>query len=153
MIICNVMSRTAAVSASYKLKEKTAIISINNIDMSTGFKKSDNLIDVLALYFSDTDNGGEFSMSEEDAVKIRNFLGSVLSRIDRLIIHCEMGVSRSAGIAAAIMKALTGNDQSVFESNRFVPNMHCYRTVLNALLDESGKSVLGSWNLQFKEAY
>lgn len=51
--------------------------------------------------------------------------------VDQLIIHCNMGVSRSPAVAAAIKKALTGSDDEFFDG-KFVPNMVVYYTVLKA---------------------
>ena len=150
MISLNIMSQSAAKHASYVLAGKTAIISVVNMnDEDPHFHKSDNLIGVLPLRFDDVTSKEDFKMEEEDGEKIREFLRAVLPKIDRLIVHCEYGVSRSAGIAAAIMKALTGSDIEIFNNPKYVPNMHCYRTTLNALLDEEGNSVLGDHDIKF----
>jgi hypothetical protein len=54
-----------------------------------------------------------------------------------------MGICRSAGIAAAISKVLTGDDSRFFDKSRYVPNMLCYRLTLEALyklgLDKQNK--------------
>jgi predicted protein tyrosine phosphatase len=42
-----------------------------------------------------------------------------------ILVNCEAGISRSAGVAAAISKALTGDDERYFR--RYRPNMHVYR--------------------------
>jgi putative flippase GtrA len=52
----------------------------------------------------------------------------VLPYADKLLVHCESGISRSAGITAAISKYYFGNDNWVF--NKKIPNMHCYMQVL-----------------------
>ena len=57
------------------------------------------------------------------------------NKVDKFIVHCEAGVSRSAGVGAAIMKALNGDDWDVFKNPLKCPNMKCYRTVLNAFVD------------------
>ena len=45
----------------------------------------------------------------------------------------------NAGVAAAIMKALFGDDWEVFDNPKYVPNMTCYRTVLDAFYYEEKK--------------
>ena len=50
-------------------------------------------------------------------------------------MHCEAGQSRSAGVAAAIMKYLYNNDTDIFNNRYYKPNMLCYRKVLNAFME------------------
>ena len=40
------------------------------------------------------------------------------------------GVSRSAGIGAALILIFDGSDLPVFLNGRYHPNMKCYRTIL-----------------------
>lgn len=49
---------------------------------------------------------------------------------DGVVAHCEAGISRSAGVAAACAKILNGDDQEFF--NRKIPNPHVYHTMLRA---------------------
>lgn len=70
-------------------------------------------------------------MTCDDADKIVAFCLKWLPETD-LIVHCEAGVSRSAGVCAAIMKWYERSDTMIFNNPYFRPNMHCYRTVLNA---------------------
>jgi len=138
-MVINIMSRSKAKSASYKLPCRTAIISINNLeDKTPHFSGDTNLVAVLPLVFDDVRGDESGCMNEDDAILIKNFINNVGDKIDRLIVHCEFGVSRSSGIAAAILKALSGNDSAIFDDPKYVPNMHCYRLVLNSLLDENG---------------
>ena len=50
-----------------------------------------------------------------------------------VIVHCDAGISRSAGIAAAILKHTTGDDSSIFVNGQYDPNLWCYRKTLEAL--------------------
>ena len=50
-----------------------------------------------------------------------------------MIIQCDAGVSRSAGVAGALMKYYNGDDSEIFENPKYRPNMRCYRTMLNEL--------------------
>jgi len=49
---------------------------------------------------------------------------------EELLVHCDAGFSRSPAVAAALSKALTGDDKSFFR--RYSPNMRVYRTLLEA---------------------
>ena len=86
--------------------------------------------------FDDVERGAANCITEADALKIVSFVAEEEKCIDKLIVHCEAGVSRSAGVAAAIMKALYDDDRPVFNNPRYVPNMTCYRTVLNVFYSE-----------------
>lgn len=45
-----------------------------------------------------------------------------------LVVHCDAGLSRSPGVAAALSKILVGDDSGFFY--RYHPNMRVYRTLL-----------------------
>lgn len=52
-----------------------------------------------------------------------------------MLVHCEAGISRSAGVAAAaaISKYLDQDDLTIFNSHSYYPNFLCYYYVLEAL--------------------
>ena len=58
---------------------------------------------------------------------------------ERVIVHCTAGKSRSAAVAAALMKSIEGDDSSIFNNPRYKPNMRVYRMVLNAWHDKHGE--------------
>jgi len=65
--------------------------------------------------------------------------------VDRFIVHCDAGRSRSPGVAAAVSKIITGEDKEFFY--RYKPNIRVYRKTLNACNDifnkeEDGKEKL-----------
>lgn len=70
--------------------------------------------------------------SDEQAELVYNFVMKYKNQIECLWIHCDGGVSRSAGMAAAILKALTGDDSQIFDNKEYYPNMTVYRRTLNA---------------------
>ena len=78
-------------------------------------------------------------MSNAQATLAANFLEDLAaSNPTTLIVHCSAGISRSAGVAAAIHDTLgwpvaNARDNDVFRDGKFAPNMHCYRTLLRAL--------------------
>ncbi len=58
---------------------------------------------------------------------------------ERVVVHCTAGKSRSAAVAAALMKAIEGDDGPIFNNPRYKPNMRVYRMVLNAWHDKHGE--------------
>lgn len=129
--------------------ETSAIISINSTDEHLLFSEleiPDESV-VLSLRFDDITEDTYNEMMEEcpeyvsshklklmnkiDARKIVDFVNAFWAKNVRLIVHCDAGVSRSAGVMAAILKYKTGDDSEVFNSKMYCPNMWCYRLVLN----------------------
>lgn len=54
----------------------------------------------------------------------------------RLLVHCDAGFSRSPAVAAALSKAITGDDKAFFK--RYSPNMRVYRTLLEEFMATAG---------------
>jgi predicted protein tyrosine phosphatase len=143
-----VYSRSKAKKMSYKFDKPTIIISITDPDKGlNAFAKNPNIMSVLRLQFDDTDPdtlwGHEILMSKTDAEKIKQFINAFKDKAECLIVHCEAGISRSAGVMAAIQKYLIGTDEDIFNRKKYSPNMHCYRLTLNALMDVPEGSAFG----------
>ena len=51
-----------------------------------------------------------------------------MDEIEWIIVHCEAGVSRSAGAVAALSKLLNGDDSYFFK--HFLPNTLVYKLIL-----------------------
>ena len=79
------------------------------------------------------DTTESIGISIADAVQIRDFVNQELVKeIKHLVVHCDAGVSRSAGVAAAILKA-TGQDESeILDNPNYFINARCYAYVLMA---------------------
>ena len=141
MIDVRILNRKEAKKFSYESHDfKTAIISITDTDKAdVTFEKNETngIRAVLKLKFDDVerDYKNEHCITKEDAENIVKFVNKNKNKVDKFIVHCEAGVSRSAGVGAAIMKALNGDDWDVFKNPLKCPNMKCYRTVLNAFAD------------------
>ena len=73
----------------------------------------------------------EAPMTREDAQAILAFVREHLDQVGLIVCQCEAGVSRSAGIAAALSRILQGDDSYFFAN--YWPNQWVYR----AILDES----------------
>lgn len=129
----SVMSRQNARKFSFgNIPEKTIIVSITDVQSDFNhFKRQANLIGVCDVKFDDVERGEENCITKQDAQKILAFVNRYKDVVEHIIVHCEAGVSRSAGVCAALMHILTGNDMAIFDNPRFTPNMTCYRMVMN----------------------
>ena len=121
-----VMSKKEAVKYSYHLhKKQSVIISISNVGESRPcFSRQvhNGIRSICYLQFDDVEKGEENAITEKDAQKIAAFINRFKGEIPRIIVHCEAGISRSAGVCAAI------------KNPKYVPNMSCYRMLLDSLL-------------------
>ena len=93
------------------------------------------ILNILFLRFDDTDRRDTYlGISHIDARKIINFIRDNVSDkdFDKVIVNCEAGQSRSAGVAAALMKYFNNDDTPIFDNPMYTPNMLCYRTVIDA---------------------
>ena len=142
------MSRAAAIRYCQNKQEKqSVIISISDPNMiytSQPFCSQENRVTaILPLTFCDADRPGKDVygketavsglMGETDAQRIAIFVRT--HRDKRIIVHCDAGISRSSGVAAAIAKHYDGDDSEYFYSGQFCPNMWCYRKTLTALAE------------------
>lgn len=132
-----VMDRVDAIRYSYRPQEqKSAVISISSPAFS--YREHiypspyNGIVSVLRLCFDDVD-GGKDCITESDAEAVKRFVNAHKDKL--IIVHCDAGISRSAGIAAALMKFYNGDDTPIFDNPKYCPNMLCYRTMLNKLLE------------------
>lgn len=129
-----VLNRTLAESVGHTSPH--AVISITDPTAPDCDLQGDakNRVDVLRLKFHDVDAEGTncLCMTQEQADRIAGFVAEMAgSRSVRLfVIHCEAGYSRSAGVAAAISRALNDVDAPFFDY--FQPNFLVYTRVLDA---------------------
>lgn len=143
---------------------KTALISISSRDEippDFNMDGSNGLLEVCIASFDDEEQGMPRCIEQQDAEKIADFVCSIENdnQIEKLVVHCGAGISRSAGVAAACSLYLLGDDSEFFDS-RYCPNRTCYRMVLNALLvqltDEQiderfGRNKKKYWEVRRKE--
>jgi predicted protein tyrosine phosphatase len=76
-----------------------------------------------------------FTVSE--ARKVVSFLHQY--NVPMLVINCEAGISRSAGMAAAISKHLTGDDSEFYNAEKYHPN-ELVKTLVLAELKKENKN-------------
>ena len=116
---------------------KRAGLTVKDLQVIFGFGTPQAIVDILPLCFADADRPGtdvygrdagiQDLMSDKDAERIVEFL-TRHPNVD-VIVHCDAGISRSSGVAAAILKYLTGDDSSIFDNARLHPNMWCNSTL------------------------
>ena len=106
-----------------------AIISITDPNgFPAEFAEIPHIKDVLRLEFHDTDrkiDDRDIVITEEDAKNIIDFVERNKDSVYEFIVHCEGGVSRSAGVCAALMKAYNNDDSLIFDNPFYHPNMLC----------------------------
>lgn len=94
---------------------------------------TNNVQDILYLSFCDFEYddmpNGRY-MSHKDGQKVAEFVNKWYDKVDTIIVHCEGGISRSAGVCAGIMRAKEGEDYPVFDNRNKHPNMTCYLQTL-----------------------
>jgi predicted protein tyrosine phosphatase len=116
----------------------TVVISIRDPESSKADLKF-NPLDAIFLAFDDVDHPVCLSpkrmcnpLTNEDARDIALFVNRWWGYVKLIIVNCEAGISRSAGVGAAILKYKTGDDIQIFGNQRYYPNRTCYRKVLTA---------------------
>lgn len=126
-----VLSRAILGTQYMAIDEPTIIISITEREgRDLYLKGNDNIKDILYLHFDDEVEGNNV-ITKEQANQIKDFIEKNIN-VPNLIVQCFAGVSRSAGVAAAISLAINGYDSQIFNNGKFVPNMFVYRKVLEA---------------------
>lgn len=121
------------------------VVSINCPgDEPAKFQANEQTLGRVNLFFWDLDgipHGQDtvcenyFMCEPEDAQKIVELLDAH-PEAQRVIVHCTAGKSRSAAVAAALMKSIEGDDSPIFNNPRYRPNMRVYRMVLEAWHDK-----------------
>lgn len=98
---------------------------------------TNNVKAILSLSFDDVEkedkdnlDGTEYCMSFTDGNRIATFINNWYNKVDTIIVHCDGGVSRSAGVTAAIMRVKEGDDWPIFNNRNKHPNMTCYLRTL-----------------------
>ncbi len=88
---------------------------------------------VLRLSFVDADEQRDVQphvlFGRAHARAILDFVTRHRDAIERIVVHCDAGISRSPAVAAALAVCLGESDEEFFR--RYRPNMLVYRTLLN----------------------
>ena len=140
MIPIQVMSRNKAIRYSHSDHPKTLLISIRDKGRHIPYFVKDNLI-IHYFDFDDVEEGSPngFPISDFQAKRIAEVVNSNKD-VEKIVVHCEAGVSRSAGVAAAIGMAINGDDSFIFNDGNFnnvPPFSYLLRsTILNPEIEE-----------------
>jgi len=109
--------------------DKHIVISIFNVNGTpVSVPATSDTVDVLQVSFDDTVVGKNV-ISSENARDIVRFYQKY-KNVPVVVVQCDAGVSRSAGVAAALMKHVTGDSSQIFK--KYWPNMTVYKKVLEA---------------------
>ena len=133
-----VYSRQRAAQESRVISEPTLIISITDPGRELNdFAENEHIKAICRVQFDDVTRNNarecDVLMTPRHAELIKQYVRRYIDEVECIIVHCEGGVSRSAGIMAAIRKYLLGDDSAIRNSGRYLPNKHCYDLMLNAL--------------------
>ena len=128
-----VMSRAAAIDMSYaELDRDIVIVSITGYGGEfPSFADNPHIVGICYVQFDDEESGPT-AMTSNEAEQIVDFIQDWIDEDVDIVVHCSAGISRSAGVAAALMLLLNGDDSGIFNVGRYAPNMNCYRKVLSA---------------------
>ena len=107
------------------------LISITETPYETPVKVPTSCKDVLYVYFYDIDKPltGLNAFSRKEAKEILDFFHKYKNNTASMIIHCTAGISRSAGVAAALYRIYHGENDTTYWK-LFMPNMLVYTTIL-----------------------
>jgi predicted protein tyrosine phosphatase len=87
----------------------------------------------LFLKFHDAEvqaHPGIVLMTARQARRIWRFVTGLPDDVATIVVHCEQGASRSPAVAAAVCRALGGDDSRFFQE--YVPNRYVFNLVLKA---------------------
>lgn len=114
------------------LEENTIIVSITDLNSpKPNFADNPKIIGVLTVQFDDVAGWERGHMTNADARNIVSFVDQHLPQTKCIVVHCEYGISRSAGVCGALMSILNEKDNFVFKKSAYMPNAHCYHLVSN----------------------
>lgn len=134
-MIIEPMSRRAAIEYS-KDRDilRTAIISITEPRAETvRFDSNPRIVAILHLKFFDSIMESSDSIQEWQANEIVDFVSNVKDQVEEILIQCEAGQSRSAGVAAALMLWLNGTNDEIMKDNYYYPNKRCFELVMGSI--------------------
>jgi len=94
-------------------------------------KIPEECIDVLPLKFEDTNGKGDDRVyfSREHAKKILEFYHKYKNKTKHFVVHCAAGMSRSAGVTAALYRIHFNEDNEKYWTE-YLPNTLVYRTII-----------------------
>ena len=109
-----------------------AAISITDTDASDARMPTRNRVGLLRLKFDDITSPMQYwtAFSTDDARRVLEFADSIWDKVEILHVHCEAGISRSAGVAVALSNIYFGHDATFFLPP-YRPNPLVYNTIFD----------------------
>lgn len=89
------------------------------------------------VWYSEVEDPSSYHL--DDFRKIARFVLSCEKKKMDIICQCHVGVSRSAGAAAAILEFFEHNGISIFADYHYTPNQMFYQILYRCLKEESSK--------------
>jgi len=148
-----IMNKNDVESFTFQRNKKYLIISISRYyEPLTNFSISvlyNDDITIKFFLFDDVDKETKYydlennqyhyliPMRKDQANDIVDLVEKYYNQVDYMIVHCNAGISRSAGIVGALCKWLWNDDSVVFEDEYFKPNMHVYRMLLDSFYERN----------------
>jgi len=133
-------------AAGFSSDRPWAAISIVTQPYSNPQLQELNRVDALYLHFADVARPDPswvpqgLIFDQSIAGDILDFVEQVWDKIDVLMVHCEMGISRSPATAAAIAHCYHGPETENLFFNNYTPNTHVYKTILQEYYRRNGKT-------------
>lgn len=123
----DVMSRLHMEHIMGQLPKNSCVVSIN----TPGEPHLPIPVPVLYLDFPDTEDHA--GMSATDADKVVCFIAKNVNCGNcNIYVHCDQGISRSAGVAAAILRAYGKKEDKILDCSDYCINSRCYEMMLKA---------------------
>ena len=126
------------IAERYTCEVPHAVLSITDPGMGEArLAENPNRVGLLRLMFDDVDprlgyQGASIRLFDErHARTAAEFITAHVEDTELLLVHCEFGRSRSAGVGAAVSRRQHGQDAEFFA--RFKPNLHVYELMLREL--------------------
>ena len=112
-----------------------------------------NCREVLRLKFHDIEHPahGYVHFTDAYATEIKDFVEEY-SDVTLIICQCEAGISRSAGVASALLKMYGMDESEIFTKGLYMPNLLVYRKLLETFdipIDDKELKRLGSLSNYF----
>ena len=136
-----VMGRKSA--EQFKSDEKYIMISITSpYAPIANIELKEPLMAILRLSFHDWDDKEKEIVEKTNSLESKSmiyfnaemareillFIMCYIETVNLIVVHCEAGISRSAGVASAIAKCFGEDDSYYFK--HYIPNMLVYNTIL-----------------------
>lgn len=100
---------------------------------------SDMPADVEAAVFKEEPHLRDAMFSSALAAQVLDFVIPKAPFASAILVHCDAGLSRSPGVAAALAKILLGDDREWF--HKFHPNRRVYRLIVEEYISRLEKEM------------